>query len=141
MNEKKQRKMLFANQVQKDVLLLVAIASLVPTMLVTVLLYYLIFGITANEAGMPETIAYTIVPAAQKVLNVLVVATPLVIAVILFIAFKVTHRILGPFDRIVREVGKRAAGTAHGRIALRKDDKFWPLVENINKLIEKAEKK
>ncbi len=140
MNEpKNKRKRLFANNLHKQIFLLVALAALVPLVIATVCLYYLIFGITAMEVGIPEAIAYNILPAARRVTIILFTAAPAAILAVLVIAHKVTHSIVGPFDRIVRELDEHLEGKGKGPIIIRKTDKFSPLVDRINKLLAKLQ--
>ena len=58
--------------------------------------------------------------------------------IILVIAYRITYRIIGPFDRIVRELDEVAKDKKQDHIVLRKKDKFKPLVDGINKLIDKC---
>ncbi|MBF0216239.1 MAG: hypothetical protein HQL30_04510 [Candidatus Omnitrophica bacterium] len=141
MKNQNKRKNVFANKMHQDILLLVLVSSLAPTVLVTISLYFLIFGITANQIGIPESIAYNVLPAAQKVVVVLAIAMPILILTILFFAHKISHMIVGPFDRIVRELGECVTGTKKTHIYLRDNDKFWPMVSAINKLLDKANSK
>ncbi|MCM8779591.1 MAG: hypothetical protein NC914_00335 [Candidatus Omnitrophica bacterium] len=134
------RKLVFANKLHRQIFILVSVAALLPAVIASIGLYYLIFGITANEVAIPESIAYNIIPAAKKAAVVILLVTPLAIGVILFFAWKISHAIIGPFDRIVRELDERIEGKIIGHILIRKSDKFWPLVEKINKLLDKAEK-
>jgi len=131
------RKRFFANSMHKEMFFMVFGAAAVPTVIVTISLFYLIFRITAEQAGIPETIAYTVIPAAKEVLGILAVATPIAIIIILFIAHKITHKTVGPFDRIVRELGESIDGSRKGPIVLRGKDKFQPLVDKINILLDK----
>ena len=85
----------------------------------------------------PEAIAYNLLPAAKKVLFILAFAVPLSILVILLIAHNITHKIVGPFDRIVRELGERIENRKKGHIHIRVKDKFKPLVDKINQLLDK----
>jgi len=94
----------------------------------------------ANQFVFPEAIAYNIIPAAKKVTIILLIAAPVSISIIIIFAFKVTHRIIGPFDRIVRELDEYIEGKKEGHIIIRKTDKFWPLVDRINKLLDKLKK-
>jgi len=135
------KKAFFANKMHKAIFFFVLAAALVPTIIVTILLYSLIFQITAQEIGMPNIIAQHIMPAAQKVLTILFVTIPIVVAMLLFFAHRITHQIIGPFDRIVRELDECLAGTKHGHIIIRKSDKFWPLVHKINELLDKLAQK
>ncbi|MDP8234168.1 MAG: hypothetical protein P9M06_05150 [Candidatus Saelkia tenebricola] len=131
------RKKLFANNLHKQIFLLIALSALLPMIIAAICMYYLIFGITAMEVGIPETIAYNILPAARRVTVILSIAAPIVIFAILVIAHKMTHSIVGPFDRIVRELNDHLEGKGRGPIILRKNDKFSPLVDNVNKLLDK----
>jgi len=128
---------LFANNLHRQIFLLVALAALLPLLIATICLYYLIFGITAMEIGIPETIAYNILPAAREVTIILFTAAPIIIFIILIIAHRITHSIVGPFDRIVRELDEHLEGKNRGPIIIRKTDKFSPLVDRINKLLYK----
>lgn len=119
----------------KEIFLLVFLASFLPAMIVTVSLYYLIFNITAQQFAIPEAIAYNIIPAARKVIAILLLLAPISIFAILAFAYKISHRIIGPFDRIVRELGNCLEGKKQNHITIRNKDKFWPLVDKINKLL------
>jgi len=135
------RKKVFANKMHKVIFMLVLVAAFLPMIFMTVVLYFLIFNITAEQIGMPEMIAYHVLPAAKKVMSILLLTAPVVAAVILYFVHKITHQIIGPFDRIVRELNERVIDTKKGHIIIRNTDKFWPLVEKINKLIDKLERK
>lgn len=128
---------MFANVLHRQTFMLVFLAALLPSVIVTIALYYLIFGITSTEAGFPEMIAYTILPAARRVTWILLITAPLTIFIILLFAHNITHRIIGPFDRIVDELDSRITDKKTGPISVRRTDKFKILVEKINKLLEK----
>ncbi len=138
---KNRRKMLFANKLHRNIFLLVFFASLVPATLVTFSIYYLIFNIMAEQFVFPEAIAYSIIPATEKVTSIILTATPISILLILIIAHKIAHRIVGPFDRIIRELDERIEGKTNTPITVRDNDKFLPLVERINKLLNKINAK
>lgn len=135
MKLRNRRKSFFANTIHRKLFVLVSLAALVPTIIVSVSLYYLIFNITAEQMGIPEAIAYNIIPAARRVINILLIAAPLTMLAILIIAYKVTHKIIGPLDRINRELNEALVGQKIGPIIIRKTDKLWPLVDKINKLL------
>ncbi len=135
---KDRRKKFFANPMHRQTFMLVVMAALLPATIVTVCLYYLIFGITSVEAGFPEAIASIIMPAAKRVTGILLLTAPLIIAIILIFAYKITHRIVGPFDRIVYELAAHIKDRRKGGyIKIRKSDKFHKLVEQINHLLDK----
>jgi sensor histidine kinase YesM len=134
---KDRRKKFFANPMHRQTFTLVLTAALIPATIVTICLYYLIFGITSAEVGFPEAIAYNIIPAAKRVTAILLITAPLVLLIILIFAYKITHRIVGPFDRIVYELDAHVKDRRHGHIRIRKSDKFHALIEKINKLLDK----
>ncbi len=131
-------KQLFANQMHFELFLIVFFAAVVPALFATVTVFYLIFNITADEIGIPEAIAVNIFPAAYRVMEILVIAIPASIIFMLFLAHRITHRIVGPFDRIVRELDAVVDGEEKRHIIIRKEDRFSPLVEKINRLIDRT---
>lgn len=130
------RKKFFANKLHSDIFFMIFWASVIPVSIASVALFYLIFNITAEQIGIPEAIAYNIIPASQRVIGILLIAGPLSITVLLIVAHKISLRIVGPFDRIIRELDEHIEGKRKGAIVLRKDDKFEPLVKRINKLLK-----
>jgi len=129
------RKRFFANKLHEEIFITVFFATLVPMLLVTILLYYLIFQITAEQFGIPEAIAYNIIPAARQVTLILLITTPVAVVALMYLAHKLTHRLVGPFDRIIRELDDRIINNKKDPIIIRKKDKFVPLVDKINKLL------
>lgn len=130
------RKYYFANNMHREIFFLVFFASLIPMLISVACLYYLIFRIMAEQLIFPEAIVNNVFPAAQKVLLMLAIILPITGFFILIVAHKVSHKIIGPFDRMVRELGECVSGQRKGHLLLRKNDKFWPLVEKINQLID-----
>ena len=132
------RYMTFANKLHREIFLTVLAAALLPCFVVTIALYYMIFNVMSGQLGIPEAIAYNIIPAARKVSLYLIWAAPLSVFIILLIAYRITFRIIGPYDRIVRELDEVAKGKKDTHVVIRKKDKFQPLVDGINKLIDKC---
>lgn len=137
MKKENRRRRSFANRLHKEIFLLVFLAAFLPAGIVAISLYYLIFGVTSEQFGIPEVIAYNIIPASEKVGAILLLAGPLSIVIILIFAYILSHRIIGPFDRIVRELDECINGKRQERIVIRKGDKFQPLVDRINRLLDK----
>lgn len=136
MNNQNRRKWFFSNKLHRNMFFLFVCASIIPMLVMAVILFYLIFYIIAEQFVFPEAIAYNIIPAAKKVIAILFVVMPLMILIILKVAHKITYRIVGPFDRIVRELGECIEGKKQDHIVLRKKDKFQPLVDKINILLD-----
>ena len=133
------RRKIFANKLHRQVLLLIFFAILLPVIITILCLYYLIFNLTAMQFMIPEAIIHNVIPVARKVTFILLISLPIVISTILIIAYKITHVIVGPFERITNELGKRVENMSSSPISLRKGDKFKPLVDNINKLLAKLD--
>lgn len=138
--QNKRRKLFFANKIHREIFIIIFCAAIFPAIITAFSLFYLFFQISAEQLGIPESIAYNLIPVAQRVITILFVATPISILIILIFAHKITHKMIGPFDRIVRELGESIDGTRQGPIILRKGDKFWPLVDKINILLEELKK-
>ncbi|MFH1655049.1 MAG: hypothetical protein ABH954_00350 [Candidatus Omnitrophota bacterium] len=141
MNRQNQRRWFFSNKLHREMFFIFVCAAAIPTLVTTVSLFYLIFSITASQFAIPEAIIYNIIPAAQKVLTILFIALPLILLAILSIAHRVTYRVVGPFDRIVRELSECIDGKKKDHIVLRKHDKFQPLVDKINILLDRLGQK
>ena len=141
MKSKERRQKLFANKIHRDICMLIFLASVIPAGIIGAGLYYLIFGITAREIGIPEAIAYNIIPASKKVLVILLILAPAAIISLLYIAIKATYRIVGPFERIIRELDAFIEGKKSDLITLRKKDRFAPLVDRINILLQRIKEK
>ena len=134
-DSRNRRRYFFANQMHKELFWIVCGAAVIPTVITAIFLYYLIFNITTEEIGIPESIAAHVIPAAKQVSAILWVTVPIVIAFILVVAHKLSHRIVGPFDRIIREMDEHIQGRRSGTIKLRDNDRLNPLVDRINVLL------
>ena len=129
------RKIKFINtSVQNKTLILVFIAAVVPMAIVSICLYYLIFNMLAWQLGIPESIAYNLLPVARKVNIILLVSLPVVLFFIWFAALELSHSIAGPIYRLEKELDDRIKGKKAGPILLREKDELKVLVDKINKL-------
>jgi hypothetical protein len=122
--------------VQNKTLMLIFIAAFLPMAIVCMCLYYLIFNMLAWQMGIPEFIAYNLVPVARKVNMILLISLPIVLFIIWFMALELTHRIAGPIYRLERELDIRIEGREKGPIKLRQGDELTGLAEKINKLTQ-----
>jgi methyl-accepting chemotaxis protein len=127
---KNRRKKLFANEIHRELFLLILTIGLLPMLLMAILVCYLIFGLGAG----PGAEQY-VIPA--RLASILFVAMPIIMLIIIICAHKIVHMIVGPYNRIVKELGEYIEGKRQGRLAIRRGDRFGPLVDNINKLIDK----
>ena len=135
--ENKRKKKFIGTPVQKKTLFLVFFAAALPTVITGICLYYLIFNMMASQLGIPEAIAYNVIPVARKINIIIAVALPVTLAAIWLMALEFSNRIAGPIYRLERELDERITGKQSGPIKLRKNDEFKVLVNKINKLISK----
>ena len=57
------------------------------------------------------------------------------------IAYRFSHRLVGAFPRILRELDEVVSGGSRNHIHIRKDDYAHELIERVNKLIDKLPQK
>jgi hypothetical protein len=133
------RKAKFINTpVQNKTLTLVFLAAVVPAAIVSVCLYYLIFNMLAWQLGIPEIIAYNLVPVARKVNIILLASLPVALFFIWFAALELSHRIAGPIYRLEKELTDRLEGKKTGPIQLREKDELKQLADKINNLMQRS---
>jgi len=133
------RKAKFINTpIQNKTLILVFAAAVVPVAIVSLCLYYLIFNMLAWQLGIPEIIAYNLVPVARKVNMIMLISLPITLFVIWFAALELSHRIAGPVYRLEKELNDRLDDKKTGPIKLREKDELKTLADKINKLIERS---
>lgn len=141
MRLKWRRRKIFANSLHKELVKLFALASIVPAIIVALCFYYyLLTTVGSTESLSSDALTLSMVTVAKQVLTLLIIAIPVCVLTILFFTRKITHTIIGPFDRIINEIDRNVEGERKGPIHLRKGDKFKPLVDRINILLEKTEK-
>lgn len=137
MPENKRKKKLVWTPLQRKLLILIFASAVIPAGIVAVCLYYLIFNMLAWQMGIPEAIAYNLIPVVEKINLVILITLPLALLIIWIIALELSHRITGPLSRLERELDARIAGELRGPIKLRLKDEFRLLAEKINKLINR----
>jgi len=135
MNLNKRKARFIGTALQNKTLLIVFVAALVPAAIIALCLYYLIFNMLAWQIGIPEAIAYNLVPVARRVNLIILIALPITLFVIWFVALELSHRIAGPLYRLEKELNERIDGKKSGPIQLREKDELKELADKINKLI------
>ena len=126
-----------ANRFQRKILTLVFLSTVVPMIIAVICLYYLIFNIVASEIGIPEAIGYALIPAAKRTALIAIVGFFVSVVFIWMWASVVSHRLVGPLERLCRELDERITGKKKGYIYFRKSDHLAILVGRINSLLER----
>jgi len=131
------RKQFIANRLQLEVFLIVFTAALVPTVSMTLIIYYLFTGIEYQGIGDGGGMLLFVRPEIHQFINAILIATPVLIIALLIFSLKLTHSLVGPYNRIVRELDECLSGERKGKIILRDGDKFDSLIERVNRLLER----
>jgi methyl-accepting chemotaxis protein len=137
----RRRRYFIKSGLQMRYLRLVLLAIILPTFLFALCLYYLIFYLMAEQLGIPESIAYNIIPVLNKINIILLIGLPVISILLLFWGLVISHRIAGPVYRLEQDLKKIAEGDFSLRIKLRKKDELVSIAEGINKVLDKAEGK
>jgi len=95
----------------------------------------------AEQLGIPEIIACHLLPVVRKVNLILMISLPVVFFLLLYIGLILTRNLVGPIQRLERELEEIIAGDFSKRLRLRKKDRLKPLVDDINILLDKIEKR
>jgi len=138
---RKRKKFLSNNPLQKRFLFLILLSIFVPLIFVSACLYYLIFQILADQLAIPEFIAQNLLPALRKINVMLMVGLPPLVVVLFFWASALSHRLIGPLERLEEDLKKIADGDYSIRLKIRQDDELHPIVGAINRIIDKLENK
>lgn len=137
------RKKIWANKrVQLKYLVLLIISMAIPVIFAIGCLYYLVFTIMAEQLGIPESIAYNLLPVLKKVNTILAIGLPPLFLLLIWWGTVLSHRIAGPLQRIEKELNKitNSHDFSH-RIHLRKSDDVKPVSDAINRLLDSIHRK
>lgn len=137
------RKKIFANrQVQLKYLMLLIVSMIIPLLFAIGCLYYLIFTLIAEQLGIPESIAYNLLPVVKKINAILAIGLPPLFLLLIWWGTILSHRFAGPLQRIEKELHKIThSGDYSHRIHLRKSDDVKPIADAINKLLDSIHRK
>jgi len=120
---------------------LLLISIILPTLLLGACLYYFIFMVLAENLGIPETIAEHLLPVIHQINGLLLFGLPLIILLITGWGLIIFTRLVGPIDRVKKELDRIIKGNYSERIKIRKGDDLKPVVDGINKLLDRIEAK
>ena len=124
------------HSVQWNYLKLTLLAMFVPMLIATACIYYIIWQTVANELAIPELIAQSLFPAFHRVNEIILVGLPVVCAIILFSAIRLSHQLAGPIYRIEKELDQMVKSRDFLKpIKIRPRDQLHSLVSKINKAL------
>ena len=118
---------------------LLLISIVLPTLLLGACLYYLIFMVLAEDLGIPEAIAAHLLPVIHKINGLLLFGLPLIILLIAGWGLIIFTGLVGPINRVKKELDGIIKGDYSERIKIRKGDDLKPIADGINTLLDKIE--
>lgn len=134
-------KFIKTNTLQFKFLIYILLSMLIPLFLAAGCLYYLIFQIMAEQLAIPESIAYNLIPVLNRINFILLVSLPPVVILLFVWGVILTHRFVGPLERLEDDLKKISKGDYSIRVQIRKDDDLRPVADVINDIVDKLERK
>lgn len=125
------------NRLQLKYLMLIVVAMLVPSLLVGSCLYYFIFTVMAEQLAIPESIAMNLIPVLDKINAILVVGLIPLFMLLFIWGLILSHRFLGPIERLERDLDKILAGDLSVRLKVRDKDDLKDIIDKLNKVLDK----
>ncbi len=129
------------NPLQRKYLMLILFTTLLPLVVVAGCVYYLRSQVMAEQLAIPESIAYNLMPVLHKINFLLLIGLPPIVILLFVWGIVLTHRLIGPLNRLENDLREISEGNYSVRLKLRKDDDLRPIADTINKIIDKLEKK
>lgn len=133
-------KFLTKNRLQRKYLVLILLSIISPLVIVGACLYYVIFQIMAEQLAIPESIAYNLFPVIERINFLLLFSVPAIIILLFILGLSLTHKFVGPLERLEDDIRRISEGDYSVRVKLRKDDDLRAIADVINKLIDKLKK-
>ena len=120
-------------KLQNQLVWIIFVAMSIPTVVLGGSLYILVARIAGpNADSSPHA-------ALMQIAGYIGLSFPPLTALLLCWAFNRTNKIVGPIERVTRELDDRIAGTTSGPITLRPGDQIIPLVDRINMLLQERD--
>ena len=95
----------------------------------------------AEQLAIPESIAYNLIPVVKKINFLLLVGIPPLMILLFIWGVILTHRLIGPLERLEKDLKKISEGDYSIRLKIRKNDDLYPIADVINKIVDRLEKK
>ena len=135
-------KYLTGTRTQMHYLGLLLACMIIPLVVSVGCLYYLIFNMMERQLGIPEYIFYNLMPVIKKINLILLWGVPPLFILLIFWGVILSHRFAGPMERVEKELKRIVEhGDYKKRLKLRRHDDMMPIVEEVNKLLDKLEGK
>lgn len=121
-----------------QLLSLLLISILVPVFFVGSLIYLFIFRALSQAPVPPGSAPFDLYPVMMRTNLVISIGFIPLFLLLFFWGVIVTHRITGPTQRLRREIERIAeSGDFRARLSVRKNDYMKPLIDAVNKMLDK----
>ncbi len=110
---------------------------LVPSVFIGICMYYFMFMIVSQGMGARGPIAYNLFPLLQKVNLIMSGGLFFILIVFLMIGVYISQKLIGPVERIKKDLKQIADGDMNHRIRMRKSDDFAFIAESVNKILDR----
>jgi hypothetical protein len=118
---------------QRTLIWMICAAMAMPTVVLGGSLYWMIARISSPDGSIsPQEVIV-------DVTRYIAVLYPLLSAALLYWVFRCTNQLVGPIERMIRELDQRIEGRRTGPIVMRPGDQLIPLVDKINVLLEERD--
>lgn len=129
----KRKVYLHINQFQKPIVNLTVAATFITVVILALCIYFLSYDLADLMLDPNERVT-----TSRYVIPLMLMILPLTYLVIIYLSLKVSNRMVGAFDRILRELDGVLAKNEKKHIRVRKDDQLVrDLLERINMLIDR----
>ncbi len=125
--------LIIKTKLQNQLIWMICGAMAVPTLILGGALYLVA---TKLSSPTPGPAPHEVVAGVVRYVAVLF---PLASAALLYWVFKGTNRLVGPIERIIRELEQQLTGQRTGPIVLRPGDQLIPRADKINVLLEERQ--
>ena len=132
----KRKQYFIHSPIQKRYLIHSTCMMIVPALIVSFCLYFLIFYLISDELMIPETVIQTMKPVILKLNVILGFGLPLLFCILFFSAIIISHRLAGPLYRLEKDLEKIAHGEYSLRIKFRKQDHLDELAHKMNAVLD-----
>lgn len=136
-NQKNRRRNFFCNSLHRQTFLYFFLVAVIPAIIITLINYALILEIIGIKMDHPAVTPQIIASIADNSVTALIASSFGITFIMILFAHRLTLSIFGPIERITRELGEILKGSKKEHIKLRGGDKLAPLVNVINKLIDR----
>lgn len=130
------------NRLEMRYLRLLVLSLVFPTLIVGGCLYYLIFYLLAEQIGIPEAVIDQLSPVVQKVNIFLIISIPILFFISISVGIFLSRRLAGPIERLEKELDEIVKGSLTSRrLQLRKGDELRPMIDSVNILLDRIDRK